>query len=51
MQHLLSDRLGWFGEAGSIEDFLREKGQSVRKHTDGTVEISEEDLAGWSRKQ
>ena len=26
-RHLVADRLGWFGEPGSIEDFLRQRGQ------------------------
>ena len=48
-QHLLSDKLGWFGEKGNVEDFLRDKGQTIRKHTDGTINITEEDLRGWSK--
>ena len=28
-RHLLADRLGWFGEAGSIEDVLADKGESA----------------------
>ena len=27
-RHLIADRLGWFGEKGSIEDFLAEHGES-----------------------
>ena len=27
--HLISDRLGWFGKPGSIDDFLTEQGQGV----------------------
>lgn len=49
VQHLLADRLGWFGESGDIEDFLREKGETIRKKTDGTLEVTEEDLMGWSK--
>ena len=26
-RHLVADRLGWFGERGSVEDFLRQRGQ------------------------
>lgn len=26
-RHLLADRLGWFGEKGSIEDVLAERGE------------------------
>lgn len=25
--HLIADRLGWFGEPGSIEDYLKQQGQ------------------------
>lgn len=25
--HLIADRLGWFGEPGSIEDYLRQRGE------------------------
>ena len=25
--HLIADRLGWFGEPGSIEDYFRQQGE------------------------
>lgn len=25
--HLIADRLGWFGEPGSVENYLQEQGQ------------------------
>jgi protein import protein ZIM17 len=46
--HLIADRLGWFGEPGSVEDFLKEKGIEVRKGSEESYEFSAEDLAGWS---
>ncbi|KAH9292934.1 hypothetical protein KI387_041882, partial [Taxus chinensis] len=27
--HLIADRLGWFGEPSSVEDFLRTKGEEI----------------------
>ena len=47
--HLIADRLGWFGEPGSVENFLKEKGVEVRKGSEESYEFSSEDLAGWSR--
>ncbi|EPS59740.1 hypothetical protein M569_15064, partial [Genlisea aurea] len=29
--HLIADRLGWFGEKGSVEDFLAARGEEVKK--------------------
>ena len=46
--HLIADRLGWFGEPGSVEDFLKQKGVEVRKGSEESYEFSAEDLAGWS---
>lgn len=57
--HLVADRKGWFGEPGSVEDFLSEKGESVLKRAaikapetgmGGTIEVTEEELRGWSAK-
>ena len=28
-RHLIADRLGWFGDPGSIEDFLQAQGQGT----------------------
>ena len=28
-RHLLADRLGWFGEPGSVDDFLADRGQGA----------------------
>lgn len=44
--HLISDRLGWFGEPGSIEDFLAARGEEVRKGSVDTLGLTLEDLAG-----
>lgn len=46
--HLIADRLGWFGEKGSVEDFLEQQGVSVRKGLEGSYEFSVDDLAGWT---
>uniref|UniRef100_A0ACD5ZEU6 Uncharacterized protein n=1 Tax=Avena sativa TaxID=4498 RepID=A0ACD5ZEU6_AVESA len=44
--HLMADRLGWFGQPGSIEDFLAEKGEEVKKGATDTLNFTLEDLAG-----
>lgn len=46
--HLIADRLGWFGEPGSVEDFLEQQGVAVRKGVEETYEFSVEDLKGWT---
>lgn len=46
--HLIADRLGWFGEPGSVEDFLNQQGVSVRTGVEATYEFSVDDLAGWT---
>lgn len=49
VQHLLSDRFGWFGDKGGLDDFLREKGESLQGLGDGTFEFTQEDLMGLSQ--
>lgn len=44
--HLIADRLGWFGEPGSIEDLLAARGEEVRKGSVDTLNLTLEDLAG-----
>lgn len=44
--HLIADRLGWFGEPGSIEDFLAARGEEVKKGSPETLNLTLEDLAG-----
>lgn len=44
--HLIADRLGWFGEPGSIEDFLAAKGEEVKKGSMDTLNFSLDDLVG-----
>lgn len=44
--HLIADRLGWFGEPGSIEDFLAAQGQEVKRGSPETLNLTLEDLAG-----
>ncbi|GER35191.1 Zim17-type zinc finger protein [Striga asiatica] len=44
--HLIADRLGWFGEPGSVEDFLAARGEEFKKGSPSTMNITLEDLAG-----
>lgn len=44
--HLIADRLGWFGQPGSIEDFLAAQGEEVKKGSTDTLNFSLEDLVG-----
>ena len=64
-KHVLADRLGWFGEKGDVEDFLRERKQEqgdegVRDETkmimrakveeDGTLEFDADELEAWRER-
>ena len=60
VQHLVADRYGWFGEPGSVEDFLGSRGETVVtgragapgiESEDGTLEIDREQLEAWTAKQ
>ncbi|XP_058741276.1 uncharacterized protein LOC131613641 [Vicia villosa] len=44
--HLIADHLGWFGEPGSIEDFLATRGEEVRRGSVDTLNLTLEDIAG-----
>lgn len=44
--HLIADRLGWFGEPGSIEDLLAARGEGVKKGAVDSLNLTLEDLAG-----
>lgn len=44
--HLIADHLGWFGEPGSVEDFLAARGEEVKKGSVDTLSLILEDLAG-----
>ncbi|MED6209483.1 hypothetical protein PIB30_055123 [Stylosanthes scabra] len=44
--HLIADRLGWFGEPGSIEDYLAARGEEVKKGAIDTLNLTLEDIAG-----
>ena len=44
--HLIADHLGWFGEPGSIEDFLAARGEEVKKGSMDTLNLTLEDIAG-----
>ena len=64
-KHVLADRLGWFGEKGDVEDFLRERkreqgDEDVRDETkmimrakveeDGTLEFDADELEAWRER-
>ena len=57
VQHLVADRYGWFGEPGSVEDFLKGRGETVvtgkagTADDDGTLEIDRAQLEAWMAKQ
>lgn len=44
--HLIADHLGWFGEPGSVEDFLAARGEEVERGTIDTLSLTLEDIAG-----
>ncbi|KAF5204200.1 Dnl-type zinc finger protein [Thalictrum thalictroides] len=44
--HLIADRLGWFGEPGSIEEYLE-----VKKGSIDTLNLTLDDLAGLKNAQ
>ncbi|KAJ4720764.1 Zinc finger, DNL-type [Melia azedarach] len=44
--HLIADHLGWFGEPGSIEDFLAARGEEVKRGSTDTLNLTLADLAG-----
>ncbi|XP_027366899.1 DNL-type zinc finger protein [Abrus precatorius] len=44
--HLIADHLGWFGEPGSIEDFLASRGEEVKRGSVDTLNLTLEDIAG-----
>ncbi|KAL6497698.1 hypothetical protein OROHE_027023 [Orobanche hederae] len=44
--HLIADRLGWFGEPGSVEEFLSARGEEVKKGSVDSLNLTLEDLAG-----
>ncbi|KAF9597946.1 hypothetical protein IFM89_023317 [Coptis chinensis] len=45
-KHLIADRLGMFGEPGSVEDFLAARGEEFIKGDPDTLNLTLEDLAG-----
>eukprot|EP00241_Pyramimonas_parkeae_P022384 CAMPEP_0114277418 /NCGR_PEP_ID=MMETSP0059-20121206/780_1 /TAXON_ID=36894 /ORGANISM="Pyramimonas parkeae, Strain CCMP726" /LENGTH=201 /DNA_ID=CAMNT_0001397523 /DNA_START=1 /DNA_END=606 /DNA_ORIENTATION=+ len=50
--HLIADHLGWFEDSSwTVEKLLKERGENVRRGTDGTLELSSEDLMGRSSKE
>lgn len=44
--HLIADRCGWFGEPGSVEDFLASRGEEFKKGSMDSLNLTPEDLAG-----
>jgi len=63
-KHVVADRMGWFGEPGSVEDFIAEKerGSVKEGHNfvagavklsadgDGTLEINRDELEAWMKR-
>ncbi|RZC76973.1 hypothetical protein C5167_001135 [Papaver somniferum] len=49
--HLIADRLGFFGEPGSIEEFLAARGEEVKKGSPDTINLTLDDLAGIRKPQ
>lgn len=64
VKHVVADRMGWFGEPGSVEDFIAEKARadgggedkatrgSIRltEDGDGTLEINSDELEEWLKR-
>ncbi|CAH2064103.1 unnamed protein product, partial [Thlaspi arvense] len=44
--HLIADRRGWFGEPGSVEEFLAARGEEFKKGSMDSLNLTVEDLAG-----
>ncbi|KAH9605274.1 hypothetical protein KSS87_017796, partial [Heliosperma pusillum] len=44
--HLMADRLGWFGEPGSVEDLLNARGDDIKRGDVDSLNLTLEDLAG-----
>ncbi|KAF3335443.1 DNL-type zinc finger protein [Carex littledalei] len=47
--HLIADRLGWFGEPGSVEDFLALRGEEVKKGSVDTLNFTLDDFTGTGK--
>ncbi|KAF3319894.1 DNL-type zinc finger protein [Carex littledalei] len=47
--HLIADRLGWFGEPGSVEDFLAVRGEEVKKGSVDTLNFTLDDFTGTGK--
>jgi DNL zinc finger len=47
--HLIADRLGWFGQPGSVEDFLAAKGEEVKIGSVDTLNFTLEDFTGTAK--
>ncbi|KAJ0246985.1 Zim17-type zinc finger protein [Hirschfeldia incana] len=44
--HLIADRLGWFGEPGSVEELLAARGDEFKKGSMDSLSLTVDDLAG-----
>ncbi|KAL5709959.1 hypothetical protein ACHQM5_020580 [Ranunculus cassubicifolius] len=44
--HLIADRLGWFGEPGSVEELLAARGEGFKTGSADSLNLTLEDLAG-----
>lgn len=49
--HLIADRRGWFGEPGSVEEFLAARGEEFKKGSMDSLSLTVEDLAGEKMSQ
>lgn len=38
-RHVIADNLGWFGKHRNVEEILKEKGESIRRVTDGDIDF------------
>ncbi|KDD77158.1 hypothetical protein H632_c6p2 [Helicosporidium sp. ATCC 50920] len=46
-RHVIADHLGWFGDKGTVADFVKGKQKvTMRTFVDGTMELTPEDVAG-----
>lgn len=44
--HLIADHLGWFGQPGTVGDFLAARGEEWKEGSADTLNLTLEDLAG-----
>jgi len=44
--HLIADHRGWFGETGTVEDFLAAHGEEVKRGSIDTLNLTLEEIVG-----